>query len=210
MAYTDFPYFAFSMCYVIIACLAIPANITILTVYLRNKPLLKTGAFVISLSIGDIIYTCGHLFGGISRSRTVLSAQNALDLLDSNLTLRNNSNNISGGNPFLVHGYECIWNFPICWLIGSRIQSLSMLSISIDRLLAVEFPVFYFTKYNIKKSETDWRIASMIIGFAFLSALTLSATMKQYALVDPFCFSSEFMEKVHILYQYNLNMSIGK
>uniref|UniRef100_A0A915L5W6 Uncharacterized protein n=1 Tax=Romanomermis culicivorax TaxID=13658 RepID=A0A915L5W6_ROMCU len=114
-----------------IGILAIFLNVVIVFVYIRHAPLFKTGALVIGLCLGDVVYCMGHVASGWNRIAVLTTETSSSD---------------GGDRPSIenITVLECSWRGPLFWLLGAMMQSVTILAISVDRLVAVSCYVWYF------------------------------------------------------------------
>lgn len=100
----------------------------------------------------------------------------------------------------------CLIVYPIFYLFGNQMQSLIILTINIDRLIAVAFYVFYFKH---KKPKILWSICSLELIFGALSVATNFLHVDFERKVDSYCITEQIIKKFYLLYHFGLNCALG-
>jgi len=181
----------FALLYILIAGFSILFNLAILFVHVSSKLMRKNGSFVVTLSIGDVIYSLGLLFAGISRIIAIIKYQDDFSATKTSAV-------------------NCVFRFPVFFLSGTRIQCLSMLAIAIDRFLAVKYYKWYFKNHMKHKTKKDWAFGSGILVFALVSISIVTSTIQFDKQVSVMCYLNEILTIYHIIYHYSFIVITGE
>uniref|UniRef100_A0A915KPM1 G-protein coupled receptors family 1 profile domain-containing protein n=1 Tax=Romanomermis culicivorax TaxID=13658 RepID=A0A915KPM1_ROMCU len=171
------PVVKISIVYIVVGVIGLTTSLLSLVTYGIDMKMVKNSLLTVLLCCVDAIFCMALIAGGTTR----IIVDEAQDLSNIELT---------------TTPMKCLYKFAGYYILGAEMQSILILSINFELLLAMKRPIWF---RNFKNKKCYYLVCFSMLFFGAISS-SIAFVFIDTKRVQKFCFLNEFLDGYYLMY----------